>query len=111
MSLVAMCCLLVLSACSRRASEATHIKVEMKKYEIIPATIRLKRGSNVVLDVNTLDVQHGFYVPDLKIKEPVQPGKPAEISIPTDRPGDFKVVCGIICGPMHDDMAGDIVVE
>ena len=111
MPFVALFSCLFLSACSRRATEVTHVKVEMKKYEIIPGTIHLKRGSNVILDVNTLDVQHGFYVPDLKIKEPVQPGKPAAIPIPTDRAGDFKVVCGIICGPMHNDMTGDIVVE
>lgn len=111
MPFLAMTSVLLLSACSRPGGEATHVKVEMKRYEIIPGTIRVKRGSNVILDVNTLDVQHGFYVPDLKIKEPVQPGKPAAISIPTDRAGNFKVVCGIICGPMHDDMTGDIVVE
>lgn len=108
--IVALCGLFWIGACTRRG-DAIHIKVEMKKYEIIPNTIRLKQGRNVVLDVNTLDVQHGFYVPDLNIKEPVQPGKPAAISIPTDRRGDFKVVCGIICGPMHDDMTGNIVVE
>ncbi len=105
-----LCGLSWLSACTRRG-DVTHIKVEMKKYELIPNTIRLRQGSNVVLDVNTLDVQHGFYVPDLNIKEPIQPGKPAAISIPTDRRGDFKIVCGIICGPMHDDMTGNIVVE
>jgi cytochrome c oxidase subunit 2 len=83
----------------------------MRKFGIEPPVIRIKRGSNVVLDVSAQDVQHGFQVPELGINEPIQPGRPAEISLDTSRKGQFGVQCSIICGLGHDDMQAMIVVE
>lgn len=102
---------MMLVGCSSRPKEARVIHAEMKKYAVIPAEIRVKQGEAIVLEVSTPDVQHGFDVPALGIKESIQPGKPARFSIPTDRKGRFEVECGIICGARHDEMRGAIVVE
>ena len=83
----------------------------MKKYSFDPAEIRVKAGSPVELEVSTADVQHGFDIPDLGIKEPVQPGHPATIKFTAPAKGEYKIVCGIICGPHHDDMQAKLVVE
>lgn len=83
----------------------------MKKYAIEPAEIRVKRGQRVQLTVSTLDVQHGFSVPDLGIKEPVQKNKPAVVIFKADRAGEYPVQCSIICGSGHDDMHAKIFVE
>lgn len=83
----------------------------MRKFAIEPALIHVKRGTDVVLDVSTQDVQHGFQVPELGINEPIQPGRPAEIPLDTSHNGEFKVECSIICGPGHNDMQAKIVVE
>ncbi len=83
----------------------------MKKYSIEPAVIHVKTGSNVELEVTAADVQHGFDVPELGIKEPVQPGKTASISFVAPAKGEYKVSCGVICGPHHDDMVAKLVVE
>ena len=88
-----------------------HIQVVMKKYTIEPAVIKVKSGSNVDLEVVTADVQHGFDVPQLGIKEPVQPGRPAHIKFKAPAKGEYQVLCGVICGPHHDDMEGKLVVE
>jgi heme/copper-type cytochrome/quinol oxidase subunit 2 len=56
-------------------------------------------------------VQHGFDVPKLGIKEPIQPGKPASVILTAPAKGEYEIVCGIICGPHHDDMGGKLVVE
>ena len=87
------------------------VDVTMKKYAIAPAEIRVRRGQRVQLTVSTLDVQHGFYVPGLGIKEPVQKNRPAVITFKADHPGEFPVECGIICGSGHDDMRARIIVE
>ncbi len=87
------------------------IPVVMKKYVFDPPVIRVKKGQLVELDVSTADVQHGFTVPDLGIKEPIQPHRPAKIVFKADRAGVFPMSCSIICGPGHDDMVGKIVVE
>ena len=51
----------------------------MKKYSFDPAVIRVKSGDVVELQVSTADVQHGFEVPKLGIREAIQPGKLAVI--------------------------------
>jgi cytochrome c oxidase subunit 2 len=87
------------------------LSVTMKKYAIEPAEIRVKRGQRVQLTVSTLDVQHGFYVPGLGVKEPVQKNRPAVVIFKADRAGEYPVQCNIICGPGHDDMRAKIIVE
>jgi cytochrome c oxidase subunit 2 len=99
------------AGCARASVANVHINVTMKKYSIEPAEIRVKQGDIVELGVSTADVQHGFDVPLLGIKESIQPGKPAVFSFKADKTGKFAVGCGVICGPHHDDMRGVIVVE
>jgi cytochrome c oxidase subunit 2 len=104
--------LLLAAGCQNKDnSGAERIKVVMKKYTIEPAVIHVKAGQTTELEVSTADVQHGFDVPDLGIKEPVRPGSPAVITLKAPAKGEYKVVCGIICGPHHDDMQAKLVVE
>src|SRR5215467_4955667 len=88
-----------------------HIQVVMKKYSIEPSVIHVKAAQVTELDVSTADVQHGFDVPDLHIKEPVRSGQPAVITLNYPPKGEYKVECGIICGPHHEDMQAKLVVE
>ena len=83
----------------------------MRKYAIEPAVIHVKAAQITALEVSTADVQHGFDVPDLHIKEPVRSGQPAVITLNHPPKGEYKVVCGIICGPHHEDMVAKLVVE
>jgi cytochrome c oxidase subunit 2 len=102
----------LLSSCSRKqAAPAVHLAITMRKFVIDPNVIRVKQGENVVLDVSSKDVQHGFQVEQLGINEPIQPGKPAAIALDTSKKGEFKMECSIICGAGHDEMTGKIVVE
>lgn len=110
-ALTAALALCLLAGCQRQAAPSEHINVVMKKYSIDPPVIRIKSGSTVELLVTTADVQHGFDVPKLGIKEPVQPGKTTSIILKAPAKGEYEIVCGIICGPHHDDMGGKIIVE
>lgn len=97
--------------CQKKAGPTEHINVLMKKYTITPSVIRVKSGDSVELNVTSADVQHGFDVPDLGIKEAVQPGKTTTISFVAPQKGEYRVACGVICGPHHDDMEAKLVVE
>jgi cytochrome c oxidase subunit II len=110
--LFTLCCLVALSGCRGQSNPAAeHIKVVMRKYAIEPAVIHVKAGQVTELEVSTADVQHGFDVPGLGIKEPVRAGQPAVITLKSPPKGEYKVVCGIICGPHHEDMVAKLVVE
>ena len=87
------------------------IAVVMRKFAIEPAEIRVKKGQRVRLEISTADVQHGFHVPDLNIREPVQPGRPAVVVFTAERRGEYPVMCSILCGKGHDDMKAVIIVE
>jgi cytochrome c oxidase subunit 2 len=94
-----------------QTAAAERIQIVMKKYTIEPAVIHVKAGQVTELDVSAADVQHGFDVPGLGIKEPVRPGQPVVITLKNPPKGEYRVVCGIICGPHHDDMMAKLVVE
>jgi heme/copper-type cytochrome/quinol oxidase subunit 2 len=103
----------VLSGCAKKAEQAAPrvVAVTMKKGDISPKEIRVKQNEPVRLAVSTLDVQHGFEIPQLGVSEPVNPGKPAEVALDTSRKGSFKVQCGVMCGAHHDEMRAVVVVE
>jgi len=102
-----------LTACNTKPS--THgfrvQRVTMRKFAIEPEVIRVKQGEDVLLNVSTEDVQHGFKVEDMGINEPVQPGRPVDIHLDTSKKGEFRAACSIICGPGHNNMTAKIVVE
>lgn len=102
------------SGCARfsgpKTSQTLHITA--RKYSFQPAIIHVKKGSQVVLEISTLDVQHGFQVPGLGISESVQKGRPTRVSFTApNQPGEYELQCNIICGPGHENMEGKIVVE
>jgi len=99
------------TGCQKQSHADQRIQVVMKKYAIEPAVIRVRSGQITELEVSTADVQHGFDVPGLGIKEPVRSGQPAVITLKNPPKGEYKVVCGIICGPHHEDMQAKLVVE
>jgi cytochrome c oxidase subunit 2 len=94
-----------------KSAADAHIQVVMKKYTIEPAVIHVKANQVTELEITTADVQHGYDVPALGIKEPVRPGQPAIVTLKDPPKGEYKVSCGIICGPHHDDMVAKLVVD
>jgi len=101
----------LLWGCQKKKPADATIQVVMKKYTIEPTVIRVKSGQRVELSITTADVQHGFDLPALGIKEAVQPGKTTTVLFTAPAPGEYKVACGILCGPHHDDMTGKLVVD
>src|SRR4051812_24485439 len=100
----------LLVGCAKKPP-AERINITMKKYEFVPAEVHVKRGQRVLLVVSSADTQHGFHVDAFGINEPVKKGQTVEVEFESDRAGTFPMNCSIICGAMHDDMVGKIVVE
>ena len=94
-----------------KSSPTEHIKVVLKKYSFDPAVIKIKSGDTIELELSAADVQHGFSVPKLGIKEAIQPGPPTTITFKAPAKGEYRIECSVICGPHHDDMQAKLVVE
>ena len=108
--LVAVSLIAALSGCPKK-QPPERINITMKKYEFVPAEVHVKRGQRVLFVVTSADTQHGFHVEGFGINEPVKKGQTAEVEFQSDQAGTFPMNCSIICGAMHDDMVGKIVVE
>jgi cytochrome c oxidase subunit 2 len=103
--------LVAITAGCAKKPPAQRINITMKKYEFVPPEVHVKRGQRVLFVVSSADTQHGFHVDAFGINEPVKKGQTAEVEFESDLAGTYPMNCSIICGAMHDDMVGKIVVE
>lgn len=87
------------------------IQIVAKRFDFTPATIELKAGVPVVLELSTADRKHGFQVPDLHIDEEIVPGKTTRVRLVPERAGRFEFHCSVFCGGGHEEMTGVLVVS
>ena len=75
--------------------------------------IKVKKGDLVVFKLASSDVVHGFSLKDFGVylKDGIQPGKVVYVSFKADRVGTFTFSCNAICGEMHQNMQGTLIVS
>lgn len=75
--------------------------------------IEVSRGDMVVFKLTSSDVVHGFSLKDFGVylKEGIEPGKATYVSFIADRAGTFTFTCNAVCGDMHQNMQGTIIVK
>ena len=66
---------------SRAAPAAERIEIRARKFEFVPAEIRLKKGRAVTLAVTAEDFVHGFNLPDFGVRRDLVPGKVVEVTL------------------------------
>ena len=86
------------------------IHVEARKFSFNPAKIEVKKGESVVLELVSLDRDHGFSAPELDIRADIKPGAPTRVPFTATKTGTFSFHCDVFCGSGHEGMEGDIVV-
>jgi cytochrome c oxidase subunit 2 len=87
------------------------VPIKVKRFEYMPKEVTLKKGVPVVLELKSLDVPHGFNLPDLGVRADVLPGQTARVRIVPKQAGRFVFHCDIFCGTGHEDLVGTIVVK
>jgi|SRR5581483_751170 len=86
------------------------VHLTAKKFEYAPSEITLRKGVPVILEITSLDRDHGFKVPALGIRADVKAGATTRVRIVPDRTGRFAFRCDVFCGSGHEDMSGELVV-
>jgi cytochrome c oxidase subunit 2 len=66
--------------------------------------LHLPVGEQVVFDVTSTDVIHGFWVPDLFGQIDANPGRINHITYTAKQEGEFRGVCAMLCGAGHSGM-------
>ena len=102
-----------LSEYSVRAAESRErvIQITAHKFDYTPNEIRLKKDEPVILTFTSIDVDHGFSVPDLGLRADALPGETTRIRFTPRKAGKFEIHCDNFCGLDHETMGGTVIVE
>src|SRR3954470_24811974 len=73
--------------------------------------IHIPVGRPVLLKLQSTDVIHSLWVPNLAGKKDLIPGHQTELWIQADRSGVFRGQCAEFCGPQHAHMALLVIAE
>ena len=68
-------------------------------------------GKNVRFILNSQDVIHGFYLPDLRINQDMVPGITSTVWVQVNQTGQYELRCTQFCGTNHYQMKGQLTVE
>jgi cytochrome c oxidase subunit II len=60
----------------------------------------------MVMEMNSQDVIHSFWVPAMRVKQDVMPGRTTDIRFTPIEAGQYRIVCAELCGSGHGNMAG-----
>lgn len=73
-------------------------------------TLHVPAGEPVRVILNSQDVIHSLYLPQLRIKQDVIPGRTTSLWFQADEPGTYALRCAEYCGVSHSRMLGEFVV-
>ena len=82
-----------------------------KNWEFSPSNVVVSEGDKVVLNVMSIDVEHGFYLPDFSINQKLMPNNNVKVEFTADKKGTFTFKCNVPCGSGHKEMTGTLVVN
>lgn len=72
-------------------------------------TLHVPVGQPVRLTMTSQDVIHSLYIPALRLKQDVLPGRYTELWFTADRPGSYHLFCAEFCGLDHAVMGGSFI--
>jgi cytochrome c oxidase subunit 2 len=100
--------ILVLASHARADERVIHMTARKFSYE--PSEITVKKDVPVVLEITSLDRDHGFRLDAFGVRADVKPGEVTRIRLVPDRIGRFEFACDVFCGTGHEEMSGELVV-
>ncbi|MGE5411734.1 MAG: cytochrome c oxidase subunit II [Clostridiales bacterium] len=78
----------------------------VKKFD----TLYVPQNKSIKLELNSVDVNHSFYIPAFRIKEDVVPGRTDYLVFNAQQQGKFDVECAEYCGMRHAYMLNKVIV-
>jgi cytochrome c oxidase subunit 2 len=73
--------------------------------------IRIPAGRPIELALESIDVIHSFWVPQLAGKGDLVPGQRNVLRLQADQPGEYRGQCAEYCGAQHAKMAFLVIAE
>jgi heme/copper-type cytochrome/quinol oxidase subunit 2 len=82
-----------------------------RQWEFDPSVIEVNQGDRVILHIESVDVTHGFGLPEFNINEELRPGETVDVEFVADKKGSFTFSCTVYCGSGHGSMKGTLIVN
>ena len=98
-------------AAATSLSPVKEFTITAKNWSFDPPVITVKQGDKVKLTIKSVDVSHGFALPDYGFDQKLEPGKEIVIEFTASKKGEFTFFCSVMCGEGHKDMKGKLMVE
>lgn len=73
--------------------------------------LRIPVNEEIVIQIQTQDVLHSFFLPNMRIKQDVVPGMKQHIWFEAKKIGTYDIVCAELCGWGHYKMRGRLIVQ
>lgn len=77
----------------------------------VDENLHVPAGEPVRLTMTSEDVIHGLWIPALRVKQDVVPGRYASLWFQADKVGTYDLLCTQYCGDDHSNMLSTIVVQ
>lgn len=77
--------------------------------EVYELHVPVNQPVNLLLQ--SKDVLHSLFLPNLRIKMDVVPGMTTTMHFTAKQPGTYEIVCSELCGAQHDQMGAKLVVQ
>jgi nitrosocyanin len=86
------------------------VRMSARQFGFSPATVVVRRGDRVRIDLFSADVTHGLSLSAYGIRQTVDAGKTVSIQFVADRAGEFTFRCPVFCGWKWLTMRGRLIV-
>ncbi len=73
--------------------------------------LHVPSGRPVLIYLRTQDVQHAFFLPELRVKQDAVPGLRIPVWFKVDKSGRYTLLCAELCGWGHYKMGAKLVAE
>lgn len=73
--------------------------------------LHLPSGAPVLIELKTQDVQHSFFVPELRVKQDAVPGLVIPVWMQANKSAAYSLTCAELCGWGHYKMKARVVAE
>lgn len=86
-------------------------RFEYPEQGVTSTALHVPVGRQVEFKLRSLDVIHGFWVPQWRVKKDAVPGITTTVVATPSREGKYEVICAELCGIGHATMRNPVVAE
>ena len=73
--------------------------------------LHVPAGKSIRITLKSKDVIHSFFLPNVRLKQDVVPGRAIDVWFKVTKPGSYELACAELCGFGHYTMRGTLIVQ